>query len=222
LYSRQIIIPPRKTKTHATLLGHATPSGPPGSGYLYQLLCLFPVLFALPIWAIPKALAMSYLCSLCSSHVFLSRIVHILCFLSIVQHLSNFILLLRTFKFNFKVTHCTKLRQRNALSDTTQFKAHQWTEDNVIKYLKVKSASWDSCLSHKIEESMYKILVTLTCFCGFTDMLTAALTDTLTEQPHLLSVAREGLLDGSSGSHLLHQLLMLNPAISSGDLVRNT
>jgi hypothetical protein len=51
------------------------------------------------------------------------------------------------------------------------------------------------------------------------DMLTAALTDTLTEQPHLLSVAREGLLDGSSGSHLLHQLLMLNPAISSGDLV---
>jgi hypothetical protein len=25
-------------------------------------------------------------------------------------------------KFNFKVTHCTKLRRRNALSDTTQFK----------------------------------------------------------------------------------------------------
>jgi len=69
---------------------------------------------------------------------------------------------------------------------------------------------------------MHKILVTLSSFCGFTDMLTAALTDILTEQPHLLSVVREGLLDGSSGSQFLHQLLMLNPASASGDPVRNT
>jgi len=69
---------------------------------------------------------------------------------------------------------------------------------------------------------MYKTLVTLSSFCGFTDVLTAALTDTLTEQPHLLSVAREGLLEGSSGSQLLHQLLMLNPATASGDPVRNS
>jgi hypothetical protein len=63
---------------------------------------------------------------------------------------------------------------------------------------------------------MYTTLITLSSFCGFTDVLTAALTDTLTEQPHLLSVGREGLLEGSSGSQLLHQLLMLNPATASG------
>ena len=65
-------------------------------------------------------------------------------------------------------------------------------------------------------------MVTLSGFCGFTDVLTAALTDTLTDQPNLLSVAREGLLEGSSGSQLLHQLLMLNPATASGDPVCNS
>ncbi|XP_069689668.1 protein CIP2A homolog [Periplaneta americana] len=44
------------------------------------------------------------------------------------------------------------------------------------------------------------------------DVLIASLTDTLAEHPHLVSVAREGLLEGSSGNQLLHQLLLLNPA----------
>lgn len=61
--------------------------------------------------------------------------------------------------------------------------------------------------------------LTLSSFCGFTDVMTAALTDTLTEQPQLLSVAREGLMEGSSGHQLLHQLLTLNPATRSGDPV---
>jgi hypothetical protein len=77
-------------------------------------------------------------------------------------------------------------------------------------------------LSHNIKESMYSTLVILSSSWGFTDVLTAALADTLTEQPHLLNVAREGLLEGSPGSQLLHQLLMLNPATASGDHVSNS
>jgi hypothetical protein len=67
--------------------------------------------------------------------------------------------------------------------------------------------------------SVFLTSLTLSSFCGFTDVLTAALTDTLREQPQLLSVAREGLLEGSSAHQLLHQLLALNPASRSGDSV---
>ncbi|PNF28467.1 hypothetical protein B7P43_G15227 [Cryptotermes secundus] len=51
------------------------------------------------------------------------------------------------------------------------------------------------------------------------DVLIASLTDTLAEQPQLVSAAREGLLEGSSGNQLLHHLLMLNQASPGGDMV---
>jgi len=50
-------------------------------------------------------------------------------------------------------------------------------------------------------------------------VLIASLTDTLAQHPQLLRVAREGLMEGSSGNQLLHQLLMLNPATAAGDTV---
>nr|CAD7450477.1 unnamed protein product [Timema bartmani] len=52
------------------------------------------------------------------------------------------------------------------------------------------------------------------------DVLIASLTDTLTEHPHLVSAAREGLgsnLPKTAGNQLLHQLLLLNPAGASGE-----
>jgi hypothetical protein len=52
--------------------------------------------------------------------------------------------------------------------------------------------------------------------CDFTDVLIASLTDTLAEHPELVSAAREGLLEGSSGNQLLHQLLMFNQASPGG------
>lgn len=54
--------------------------------------------------------------------------------------------------------------------------------------------------------------------CDFPDVLIASLTDTLAEQPQLVSAAREGLLEGSSGNQLLHHLLMLNEASPGGDM----
>ncbi|KDR08521.1 hypothetical protein L798_01041 [Zootermopsis nevadensis] len=48
------------------------------------------------------------------------------------------------------------------------------------------------------------------------DVLIASLSDTLAEHPQLLSVAREGLLEGS-GNQLLQQLLIMNPATNAGD-----
>jgi hypothetical protein len=53
---------------------------------------------------------------------------------------------------------------------------------------------------------------------NFTDVLIASLTDTLAENPQLVNAAREGLLEGSSGNQLLHQLLMLNQASPGGDM----
>ncbi|XP_067012583.2 uncharacterized protein [Anabrus simplex] len=50
------------------------------------------------------------------------------------------------------------------------------------------------------------------------DVLIAALTDTLSEQPHLVNAAREGLA-GSSSNQLLHQLLLLNPGGAAGETV---
>jgi hypothetical protein len=67
-------------------------------------------------------------------------------------------------------------------------------------------------VSHKTEQTLKSV-------CGVTDVLIASLTDTMAEHPQMLSVTREGLLDGSSGHHLLHQLLTLNPATVGGDSV---
>jgi hypothetical protein len=49
-------------------------------------------------------------------------------------------------------------------------------------------------------------------------VLIASLTDTLAEHPQLVNAAREGLLEGSSGNQLLHQLLMLNQASPGEDM----
>ncbi|GLH03154.1 Uncharacterized protein GBIM_09056, partial [Gryllus bimaculatus] len=48
------------------------------------------------------------------------------------------------------------------------------------------------------------------------DVLIASLADTLSEHPHLVNAAREGL-GSSGGNKLLHQLLLLNPAAVVGE-----